>query len=521
MLFKNISFIYTQILLSAICFLSFFLSINVGIILYDLHHPVKMFVEANQFLSGLIPYKEILISYGYLTTVLHSFSIILFGNQVLSVSIITGISYALTFYIFFLILKNLKIDKEKSILCVIVIFLIHPSIQLPWSTYFAYFFFLVGLYYFTKNKPLKKDYILIGFFWSLACLSRQTYFFPVFLGILTIVIVEFFFKKFNFLLIKRKNFAKVEIAILLISFLLPILIFISILFYNQTYKYWVYYTFDYSSFYLKMQSSDSNSTYFLLLSNIIKSFSDFFLAKNFKSFFYLILVIFNFCFLLLCFKKNFDEKIFCISILSLLMLSQNIHYIEIFRMSTSVVIGFIPLIYFFKDNQFFKNFLYFFIFFLFFSWANNTYNLFKLKNDYVYSNLSYLSFQKMPKNFAVFNEDVFKIISDIKANYIINKNFNYTFLPILPFLSETKSYQLGSYYDEAIAHFYSTKTEFAELENSLKNFNDIIIFNPSNDQKLIQDKFRNDFFLFKSLESPHPDHKYIHFLLHKNVKKFN
>jgi hypothetical protein len=521
MLFKNVSSTYAQVLLCGICFLSFFLSINVGIILYDLLHPVKMFVEANQLLSGLIPYKEIFIANGYLTTILHSLSIILFGNQILSVSVITGIFYALTFPIFFLILKNFKIEKEKSILSIIVIFLIHPSIQLPWPNYFAYFFFILGLYYFTKNKPLKKDYILMGFFWSLACLSRQTFFLPLFLGVFLILILEFFSKKFLFLSMKKNNFAKSEILFLLISFFLPLLLFIAILFYNQIYKYWVHFTFDLSSFHLRLQSSESGSAYYSLLSHIIKSFLDFFLAKNFNSFFFLIIVIFNIYFLLLFCKKKYDMKIFSISVLSLLMLSQNIHYIEIFRMSTSVIVGFIPLIYFYKNKKLFTNFLYFFIFILFFYWGNNTYNLFKLKYNYVYSNVSYLRFQKMPKNFAVFNDEAFKIIKDIKADYIIDKNFNYTSFPIFPLLSDTKSYQFGSYYDEGLDHLYSTETEFIKLKNSLKNFNDIIIFYPSNDQKLIQNKFRNDFFLIKSLESPHPESKYVQFLLHKNVKKHN
>jgi len=68
-----------------------------------------MFVEAMQFFSGLIPYKDVFITYGYLTTVLHSLSIILFGKHIISISIITGIIYALTFPLFFLILKNLRI----------------------------------------------------------------------------------------------------------------------------------------------------------------------------------------------------------------------------------------------------------------------------------------------------------------------------------------------------------------------------------------------------------------------------
>lgn len=515
MLYKNIISNYSIILLGVFSTISIFLSINVGINLYDVAHPIKMFVEANQLLSGLTPYKEIFISYGYLTTALHSFSIILFGNQVLSTSIITGIFYALTFPIFFLILKNLGTEKKISILSIIVIFLIHPSIVLPWSTYFAYFFFLLGLYFLTKNNIKKKEFILTGFFWSLACFSRQTYFIPLFLLIFTIISCEFFLENSNL----KKNSVRLEIMFLLIGFFLPVLLFIFVLLYNQTFKYWFYFTFDLSSFYLKPKSLESiNSISFLFL-HVKKSFIDFFFAKNIKSFFYLTIVIFNIYFIFFFFKKKFNKNIFYISILSLLMLSQNIHYIEVFRMSTSVVVGFITLINCFQESKILKNFIYFIIFFSFFSFVNTTYNLFKARQDFVNSDLSYLRYQKMPANVALFYSDVFKAINNIKANYTINKNFNYTHIPMLAFLSGTKSNQIGTYYDEAVENFYSNKTEFIELEKSLTNFTDIIIFTPSNDEKIIKEKFQKDFFLYKSFKSPILEHKYIHFLIHNNAKR--
>lgn len=188
-------------------------------------------------------------------------------------------------------------------------------------------------------------------------------------------------------------------------------------------------------------------------------------------------------------------------------------------MSTSVVVGFITLINCFQESKILKNFIYFIIFFSFFSFVNTTYNLFKARQDFVNSDLSYLRYQKMPANVALFYSDVFKAINNIKANYTINKNFNYTHIPMLAFLSGTKSNQIGTYYDEAVENFYSNKTEFIELEKSLTNFTDIIIFTPSNDEKIIKEKFQKDFFLYKSFKSPILEHKYIHFLIHNNAKR--
>lgn len=152
----------------------------------------------------------------------------------------------------------------------------------------------------TKNNIKKKEFILTGFFWSLACFSRQTYFIPLFLLIFTIISCEFFLENSNL----KKNSVRLEIMFLLIGFFLPVLLFIFVLLYNQTFKYWFYFTFDLSSFYLKPKSLESiNSISFLFL-HVKKSFIDFFFAKNIKSFFYLTIVIFNIYFIFFFLKKN-------------------------------------------------------------------------------------------------------------------------------------------------------------------------------------------------------------------------
>lgn len=523
MIFKYISSKYSQIFLIVIVFISIFLSIYISIFSPDSHHPTKMFVEGNQLLSGLIPYKEVFITYGYITTALHALSILLFGKHVVSVTIITGIIYALTFPIFFLILRNFRIESKQLILSIFIIFLIHPYILLPWSNYIAYFFSLLGIYYITKKNILKKDYFLAGFLWSLACLSRQTYFLPLFLIILTIIFTQFFLRKPDSLLIKKNFFNKPEIFFLLIGFFLPIVIFFYYLIYNEIFIYWNYLTFNLSSSYLTRNlnpiNENSVSYYFSILFNAAKTYLRFFLAKDLKSFFYLIIVFFNIFILVISFKKSFNQKIFYVATLCILMLSQNFHFAEVFRMSTSVIIGFITLIFYFNNNKIFKNFLYFFIFCLLFSWSYYVNNFFKSKINYVYSNLGYLHFQKMPKEQADFYEDFFNTFVELKSNYIINRNFNYTFLPMLGLLSDTRSHQVGTYYDTGAAHFYSTIPEFIELENSLKNLNDIVIFQHSSDKNTVDQKFKDNFFLYKTLNFPYFDQKYIQLLLPKNIKK--
>lgn len=482
-----------------------------------------MFVEGNQFLSGLIPYKEVFIMYGYITTVLHAFSLLLFGKYVLSVSIITGIIYALTFPIFFLILRNFRIESKQSILSILVIFLIHPYIILPWPNYIAYFFSLLGIYYVTKNNILKKDYFLAGFFWSLACLSRQTYFLPLFVIILIIIFTQFFLRKHDLLLIKENFFKRFESFFLLIGFLLSIVIFFSYLIYNEIFIYWKYLTFNLSkdSFNYVFFFAKNSSSFFSTIFQLIKPYKDFFLAKDLKSFIFLIIVLFNILILINSFKKNFNLKIFYMATLCILMLSQIIHSISVFRLSTGVIIGFLTIIIYFKDNKIFKKFLYFLIFCLLFSSGYNINNFFKSKINYVSPDLDYYRFEKLPKNISNFYQDFFSTVTDVKSHYVINKNFNYTHMPMLAFLSGTSSHQIGTYYEIAVEKFYFQIPEFIGLNNSLQSLDDVIIFYPSYNENIVDEKFINNFFIYKSIYFPYFDNKnYIQLLIAKNAKKY-
>ena len=184
-------------LVTFIVITSFTLSVYFNLFNSDGHHPARMFVEANKLIFGLKPYEDIFITYGILTTFIHSLSLVLFGKQIMSVFIITAIFYASSFLIYYFILKNLNINKNFSILSILLIFFIHPTIVLPWANYLAYFFLLIGLFFFTKKESNSKYFIYTGFFWSLAVLCRQTYILSI-LPTIIILFVSYYFFRFNF-----------------------------------------------------------------------------------------------------------------------------------------------------------------------------------------------------------------------------------------------------------------------------------------------------------------------------------
>lgn len=491
-----------------------------------------MFVEANKLIAGLKPYKEIFITYGILTTILHAASLVLFGNKIMSIYIMTSMFYAFSFLIYYFILRNLNINKKLSIISVILIFFIHPTIILPWANYFAYFFLLLGVFFLTKKNFKINYFIYTGFFWSLAVLCRQTFALSLGLTILTILGLNLILKlnivKKNIQTKENKYFVTRNIFCLFLSFLVSIFFFFLYLNISGNFEYWKYATFDISKTYLPGINDDKNYIsieiflYFFeifrpLISNL------FFSIKNFdiRYFIFFIIFIFNLFFLLYFFIKKRNFEIFFISCLSLLLFSESIHLPEVFRMSTGPILGFITILFFFQKFQYVNYIFLIFIFLLSFTWWGGKHNY---SYEYYYKprvekNLvvgkKYFQFQKLPKNVVEFYNTFEDTLKTIDSLYIIKWNYNYSGAPILGLISNTKSYQIGSFHDDRSKSIYQKRKDI-DLQQALRNFNDIIIFYPSNKQS-IPVLFEKNFRVISIIEYPFQNLKNLLILIPKNV----
>jgi hypothetical protein len=499
--------------------LSLFLSIYFNTFNYDFHHPQIMFVDANELLDGLVPYKDIFIYYGILTTLLHSLSIIIFGNNILSIFIITGIFYSFSFLIFYLVLKNIQINEKNATLAVLVVFLVHPSIVLPWSDYFSYFFLLLGIFYFTKKESIK-NLIFSGFFWSLACLCRQTVFVPVLFALLF-----FFFSELYFELKVKKFFIRSKLfIIILLSFFTPIILFMLYLKFNNIFIYWKLATFNVADTFIPhCRFCDNQYLSFLYLfyelfrpltSNLIYS------VKNLdpRFFFYFIIFISNI--LIFFFIKRINRKISKLSFLSLSLSSSSLHLVEIFRLSTGLVIGFIPLIFFFHKKKSFVFFYFIFIILLFSTWYGGRHNYvyeyyYKNRDDLIYSNINYFKFQTMPKTYATFYEEFESSINKINSKFILKYNYNYTNVPMIAFLSRTKSFQAGSVYIKRFDKIYLKREKMDLKKDFFNHTNDMIIFVPSINQN-VNEKISSNFYLYQKIDYPFDGYNNLLILLPKN-----
>ena len=136
-----------DLLVIIICLASFCCSWIESVVNNDYAHWAWYYVPALDLFRGAVPYADTLIPYGYLSSLIQSFSLAVFGERLLSIGIITGLFYSLSLFLSYLVfLKFLK--KGLAFVSVLLIFLIHPYIIYPAPNYFVYPFQLLALIFF-------------------------------------------------------------------------------------------------------------------------------------------------------------------------------------------------------------------------------------------------------------------------------------------------------------------------------------------------------------------------------------
>ena len=106
---------------------------------YDGHHLGLIYSNAIDLINGKLPYKEIFIQYGFLTTLIHSLILLLFENKLFFISFYNATFYFLGIYFISKSINKL-INNEYAIIATIIILFNHPIPWLPWSNYIVFFF---------------------------------------------------------------------------------------------------------------------------------------------------------------------------------------------------------------------------------------------------------------------------------------------------------------------------------------------------------------------------------------------
>ena len=448
---------------------------------YDGHHLGLLYSNALDFISGKIPYKEIFLQYGFLTTLIHSLILIIFDNKLFFISVSGAFFYSLSILLISLSIKKL-INSNYSLISTVLILFNHPIPLLPWSNYIVFFFITLSIFLITKKKI---NFFLLGLFLSLAVLSRQEIIIPIIASFLI------------FCLINLRNLKKIYTYYfykLFLGFSMPIICFFIYLLYFEIFSYWKSYL-TIPNFYLEFLKTNM----FDLIINFIIYFS----TKSFFNFiitpqFFLISIILIFNSILIAIKifnkKKIPDNILYISILSILLSSVSLQ-IEIFRSYTAVVIGIIPLLYFLEKitNKNLKSNLYKVLILpsifaiIFYPTGNNS----TLKKNYLENSSTILlnknfNFYTWPQNKINSINLITKILINCDVEYLDNLTFdslystigNFNRIRMLPYKSSSSKHNNLDDYIDAIKNPEVNFMKKINLEIQKENI--ILLVNKNN-----------------------------------------
>jgi hypothetical protein len=224
---------YSAYLLTSGTFAIVLFSIWQGAHTVDPHHWGLMLSNAKDLYDGKIPYQQIFIQYGILTTLLQSLAYGI-GQNMLSLIACTAIMYAIgVLFIYVIALHTIK-DKKTALYVFVSLVFFHPLAIYPWSNYIAFPFLMAGLYFSVttcqeKHLPLKAS--LLGISYGLAVLSREGLMPAVFLFLIISFALDLIYQN-------RKKIVLSNYLFAITGFLLPLGLFMAYLYSHNLFGYW-------------------------------------------------------------------------------------------------------------------------------------------------------------------------------------------------------------------------------------------------------------------------------------------
>ena len=119
---------------------------------YDGHHIGLLYSNALDLLKGKVPFKEIFIQYGFLTTLIHALVLKISLNKVFFLTLSGIFFYLLSIFFISKSLYNYTSKYSYAFLSTIIILLNHPIPWLPWPNYLSFFFVTVSIFFISKKK---------------------------------------------------------------------------------------------------------------------------------------------------------------------------------------------------------------------------------------------------------------------------------------------------------------------------------------------------------------------------------
>ena len=333
---------------------SIYLGYNHGIYAQDYHHSFFILSSVIDYQNGLKLYEDIFLQYGPGQVIFFDILSNFVKINLVSISLITSIIYALNLFILFKIFKKF-VSINISFFAILIIFLIHPYNIYPWPDYFSGFC-ITAFFYFLLNKDLRLNYFLCSVFLFLAIFFRSTYLISILFSIISYSIL---------LLVLNKNNSLKNAFIYFFSL---IGIFFIILFYLGSLETWYDQSIGQISLYAgstkHIDLYDKITSYigefgFISLKigyYFFNSVMNLFNVLNFKNIAFIFFIAVNFYYIFLIFIKKIkltqeNKKFIFISIIGLFGFIQALMLMEIFRIINSMVGIFIAGLFFLKNEK--------------------------------------------------------------------------------------------------------------------------------------------------------------------------
>jgi 4-amino-4-deoxy-L-arabinose transferase-like glycosyltransferase len=176
----------------------------------DPHHDGIMFKPALDVSTGSMLFRDTFTQYGALTTIIQAASLAIFGKYLITIKFVTVFFYGLISIFLYLIFKRILPKVLVFTVLIIWIFLAPFYILtfLPWSSVYALFFQLLGVWFLLiafENKLCKLIFIA-GASISLAFWCRQPVGILTFVAVIAYFVYLFISKQINTLVLKKYIF---------------------------------------------------------------------------------------------------------------------------------------------------------------------------------------------------------------------------------------------------------------------------------------------------------------------------
>jgi hypothetical protein len=156
-----------------LCGLSLLLSVVDASLSQDVYHWGFVYPAAAGMKAGLLPHQDIPVFYGVVTSAFQAVGLGVFGENLRALGITTGVFYSLSLWLSYQVFRRL-LDRSFALLGVLLIFLLHSYVILPWANYFSYPFVLIAVLYLLRDRQSVKDCTFAGGAIALSILARYS-----------------------------------------------------------------------------------------------------------------------------------------------------------------------------------------------------------------------------------------------------------------------------------------------------------------------------------------------------------